>query len=72
MTREALIPRGIWRRSKAFLSPSREAIEDLAQQLGISPAVVVGRLHFETGNYRAFNDFVGNGSVRKIFSEAVF
>jgi HTH-type transcriptional regulator / antitoxin HigA len=72
MTREALIPRGIWRRSKAYLSPNREAIEDLAQQLGISPAVVVGRLHFETGNYRTFNDFVGSGSVRKLFAEAVF
>jgi len=72
MTREALIPRGIWRRSKAFLSPSREAIEGLAQQLGISPAVVVGRLHFETGNYRTFNDFVGSGSVRKLFAEAIF
>ena len=72
LTRETLIPRGIWRRSKAFLSPTRQAIEDLANQLGISPSIVVGRLHFETGNYRTFNEFVGNGSVRKLFPEAVF
>lgn len=72
LTREALIPKAVWRRSKAFLSPSREAITDLAQQLGISPAIVVGRLHFETGNYRLFNDCVGAGLVRKHFPEAVF
>lgn len=72
MTRDTLIPRGVWRRSKAFLAPAREAILDLSHQLGISPAIVVGRLHFETGNYRVFNEFVGSGAVRKLFSEAVF
>jgi HTH-type transcriptional regulator / antitoxin HigA len=72
MTRELLIPRGIWRRSRAFLAPSKESVQHLAQQLGISPAIVVGRLHFETGNYRSFNEFVGNGAVRKLFPEAVF
>lgn len=70
--REAFIPRAIWRRSKAFLAPSRQSIEGLAEQLGISPAIVVGRLHFETGNYRVFNEYIGLGSVRRIFPEAVF
>jgi HTH-type transcriptional regulator/antitoxin HigA len=70
--REAFIPRAIWRRSKAFLGPTRESIHELAADLRIHPAIIVGRLHYDTGNYRNFTDLLGSGTVRKMFPEANF
>lgn len=72
LSRDAFIPRAIWRRSKAFLNPTRESIEELAADLRIHPAIVVGRLHYETGNYRTFTNLLGNGTVRRMFPEATF
>jgi HTH-type transcriptional regulator/antitoxin HigA len=69
LAREALIPRAIWKRSKAFLSPTRDAMLELAEKLRIHPAIVVGRLHFETRNYKTFNELLGQRSVRKHFPE---
>jgi HTH-type transcriptional regulator/antitoxin HigA len=63
---EAFIPRLIWKRSDAFMSPSKETIEKLARELRIHPAIVVGRLHRETGNYARFNSMVGHRQVRSM------
>lgn len=68
LAREAFIPRAIWRRSEAYLSPSRETIEQLAKDLRIHPSLVVGRLHKETGNYALFNDMLGHREVRTLLS----
>lgn len=72
LAREAFIPRAIWRRSKAFLNPTRESILELAANLRIHPAIVVGRLHYETRNYKTFTNLLGNGTVRRMFPEATF
>jgi HTH-type transcriptional regulator / antitoxin HigA len=72
VARDTFIPRAIWRRSNAFLSPTRESIQELAAELRIHPAIVVGRLHFETGNYRTFTNMLGTGTVRRMFPEATF
>lgn len=72
LARDAFIPRAIWRRSKAFLSPTRESIQELAAELRVHPALVVGRLHFDTGNYRTFTNMLGSGSVRRLFPEVTF
>lgn len=72
IARDALIPRAIWKRSEAFLAPSKQAIQELADQLHIHPAIVAGRLQFETGRYDSFRDILGSGSVRKCFPELVF
>ncbi len=72
LARDAFIPRAIWRRSKAFLSPTRDSIQELAADLRIHPAIVVGRLHFESGNYRTFTNMLGSGSVRRLFPEVTF
>ncbi|HLG47105.1 MAG TPA: ImmA/IrrE family metallo-endopeptidase [Reyranella sp.] len=63
---EAFIPRLIWKRSDAFMSPRKETIEKLARELKIHPAIVVGRLHRETGNYALFNSMVGHRQVRSM------
>lgn len=68
LAREAFVPRLIWKRSPAFLSPSRETVLQLASDLGIHPAIIAGRLRKETGNYKLLGELVGQGSVRVLFS----
>lgn len=63
---EAFIPRLIWRRSDAFIVQSRESINALAKELRIHPAIIVGRLRKETGNYSLFSDLVGQGELRAL------
>jgi HTH-type transcriptional regulator/antitoxin HigA len=66
---ELLLPRGVWRRSEAFLNPSAEAINALAKKLQINPAIVAGRLRFERKNYALFPRMIGNGQVRSAFPD---
>lgn len=68
LAREALIPRVIWKRSEAYLSPSKEAIDDLSRELRVNPAIIAGRIRREKGNYRLFADLVGHGEVSKVLS----
>jgi HTH-type transcriptional regulator/antitoxin HigA len=65
LAREAFIPRVIWKRSDAYLSPSKENIDLLSRELKITPAVIAGRLRKERGNYQLFSDLIGQGEVRR-------
>lgn len=65
---EAFIPRLIWRRSDAYLSPSKETIERLARELRIHPSIIAGRLRKESGNYALFNDIVSHHKVKGMLS----
>tara|TARA_B100000959_G_C14991595_1_gene628154 strand:- start:3087 stop:4292 length:1206 start_codon:yes stop_codon:yes gene_type:complete len=67
MTRETFIPRSIWNRSDAYLQRTPEAIKKLAKELRIHPAIVVGRMRWDTGNYSLFNQLIGQGEVKKYF-----
>ena len=49
--------------------PTPMAVLDLAQALRVHPAVVAGRVRYETGNYRLLSQFVGTGEVRRQFRE---
>lgn len=64
-----LIPRSLWKRSKAYLQRTQVAVEELAQELKIHPAIVAGRIRSETNNYQALSHLVGNGQVRKFFPD---
>ena len=66
---ELLLPRGVWRRSEAYLNPTTEAIHELAGKLQINPAIVAGRLRFERNDYKAFARLIGNGQVRRAFPD---
>jgi len=44
-----------------------EDVEDLAESLGIHPAIVAGRIRFERKDYRILNNLVGHREVRKLF-----
>lgn len=64
IARDAFIPRSMWKRTDAYLKPSRETIVELAKELKIHPAIVAGRLRKEAGNYNQFTDLIGQGMVR--------
>ena len=67
LAREAFIPRVIWKRSDAFISPSKDSIDQLSRELRIHPAIIAGRLRRETGNHYLFTDLLGHNQVRALF-----
>ena len=64
---EALIPEEVWEASPARENPSPNGVINLAQSLGIHPAIIAGRIRRERGNYRLLSQFVGTGEVRRQF-----
>ena len=67
---EALIPEDEWDKSAIWLEPATLNVIYLANSLGIHPAIVAGRLRYESGNYRLLSQLVGTGKVRQQFEEA--
>lgn len=64
---EALIPNAVWETSPARQKPTAMTVYNLAQELGIHPAIVAGRVRYERNNYRLLSQFVGTGEVRRQF-----
>lgn len=60
-----LIPDAIWRRSPARIAKSAGVIEKFANDLGINPAIVFGRIRRERNNYSVFSQHIGRNTVRK-------
>lgn len=60
-----LIPEDVWRTSKVKDDPSSLGVIELAHRLGIHPAIIAGRVRYETGNFRLLSHFVGTGAVRQ-------
>jgi HTH-type transcriptional regulator / antitoxin HigA len=67
IARDVFVPRALWTRSPAFLNPSKQNIQQLADECHIHPAIVVGRLQYETGRYESFRELLGQDSVRRLF-----
>ena len=66
---EALVPRDAWETTDVRDRPTPMAVLNLAQAAGVHPAIVAGRVRYETGNYRLLSQFVGAGQVRRQFAE---
>lgn len=66
---EIFIPRSVWGQSEAFRKPSAKAINALAAELQISPAIVAGRVRRERRNFALFSGLVGLRQVRRLFPE---
>ncbi len=64
-----LIPEDIWYTSNVKDNPTPLAVMELAQRLGIHPAIIAGRVRYETRNFRLLSHFVGTGTLRKQFFE---
>ena len=69
LAQESLIPHNEWISHPVHDHPTIDNVVDLARRLEIAPAVVVGRVRHETGNYRLLSQFTGQGKVRKLFPE---
>jgi HTH-type transcriptional regulator/antitoxin HigA len=70
--RESLVPASEWRNSAVAFAPSVDSAVALADDLGVSPAVVAGRVRHEKRNYRLLSSLVGAGQVRRLFAEVRF
>jgi HTH-type transcriptional regulator/antitoxin HigA len=66
---EALIPEIAWRNSPARNLRTPDAVQHLATQLRIHPAIVAGRIRHHHKSFRVLNQFVGHGQVRRLFPE---
>jgi len=67
IARDMLIPRDIWQRSSARYQQSVDSVLATAAQLGVHPAIVAGRLRYESGNYSRHTRLIGQGVVRSQF-----
>lgn len=66
--RNALIPPTEWESSKVKTSYLLDDAIELANRLRIHPAIVAGRVRYETNNWRLLNRLIGtNGAVSKYF-----
>ena len=68
---EALISQAVWETSGVREGPTPMAVIDVAYELKIHPAIIAGRIRYETGNYRLLSQFVGTGNVRRQFEVGV-
>jgi len=62
-----LIPEETWNREKHNIINKREIVA-FADQLGISAAILAGRLRWEANNYNIFDELLGHKAVRKLFT----
>lgn len=69
---EALIPTVEWKNSPASVLRSAEAVQDLADELRIHPAIVAGRIRHEYKSYQMLTQLVGQGKVRRLFGEVTW
>ena len=68
---ELLIPTKVWEAQKHELlrAPTEEAVRAISEELRISPAIVAGRIRYETNNYQHLGSLVGARQVREQFAE---
>ena len=69
--RNALIPEEVWQNAGPSLQASslEQPVLALADRLEISPAIVAGRVRWESGDYSRYSRLVGKGKVSKQFVE---
>lgn len=68
--RDSLIPLTEWNDSSVKVMPTAENVIALANKLRIHPAIVAGRVRYETNNWRILTGLLGaKGDVRKNFED---
>jgi HTH-type transcriptional regulator / antitoxin HigA len=72
IARDTFISRLVWKRSEAYLNPSRASIDKLSRELKIHPAIIAGRIRRETGKYNQYSELIGQGEVRKHFPSKIW
>jgi HTH-type transcriptional regulator/antitoxin HigA len=67
--REALLPNSFWEMSAVHFVVAPATVTQLARQVGISDAVVAGRVRYERNNYRLLSSMIGAGKVQMLFDD---
>ncbi len=69
MAKDALIPPERWAEATVRTTLTTADVVAFADEVGINPAIVAGRLRYEQNDYRLFNHLIGKkGQVSAIFS----
>ena len=61
---DTLIPSDRWKQCMSRFAITDESVQIDAEDLGIGPSIIAGRIRHERNNYRILNNFVGQGQVR--------
>ena len=69
LAQDALIPPEIWDDGAILEDPGPIAVMQMAHKAQVHPAIVAGRIRYESGNYRLLSQFVGTGEVRRQFED---
>ncbi len=69
LAQDALIPPEIWAEGVILEDAGPMEVMQMASQARIHPAIVAGRIRYESGNYRLLSQFVGTGEVRRQFED---
>lgn len=64
---EALVSSEDWKRCVSRFAMSEAAVVADAKRIGISPAIIAGRIRNEIRDYTKFSNLVGNGQVKALF-----
>jgi HTH-type transcriptional regulator/antitoxin HigA len=68
---DMLISADLWERKRSSLlpKPAKRIVQQVAEELRVSAAIVAGRIRYETGDYRQLGSLVGACQVREQFEE---
>ena len=68
--RDILIPPEAWEQERTRLLESSQSqhVQTFAERVGVAPAVIAGRVRWETENYTKFAQLVGYRQVREQFA----
>lgn len=69
IARESLIPLN-YTTHDAFLLQTDEAVLDLANELGIHPSIIAGRIRHDNNAWNILSNLVNKSSVRKLFDDS--
>lgn len=67
LAREALLPARAWASLQGQFNKAQ--IQDLAAKLRIHPAIIAGRVRYESKNYSLLSDLIGSRQVNRIFDK---
>ena len=68
---DTLMPQNLWDQCLSRFAISEEAVRIDADNLGIDPGIIAGRIRKERDNYTILNSLVGQGQVRSQFQDVV-
>ena len=69
---ELLISSIVWETALPRYVQNENTVRDFAYKIGVSPAIVAGKIRKETGNYTILTNIIGQGEVRKKFQNIDF